>query len=749
MNIRKRSLQCVVMALAVTGGLGWRVLAAPQTSPAKPAQSARSGEVTAILVDVVVRDKAGQPVADLKPEEIQVIEDGVKQDVGSFTPIFKDGPNATVKSATTVLQAGALPGAASRPSGPADIQGTPGAAAAVAAANAPTEVLALLFDRLDGESRATAYRAALGYVDTETPDARAVAVFGIDLGLVPYQGFTRDIKQVKKAIEKFGNRAVSQFGSTATERRDMEERARAAGAAAAAQESQASAGGPGAAGSSMGAAQSDQMFADMQARSLQTFDALERDQRGYSTANALMAVVSSMRTLPGRKAVVFFSEGLSIPPNAQERFVAVVAAANRANVSIYSVDAKGLRTESTTKEARDEINAASQRMLSRNPAKDVTGEPMMAALERNENNLRLDPHSGLGLLAQQTGGLLVSNTNDFRRGLARVDSDMRNYYMVSYVPKNNEFDGRFREIAVKVTRPNVTVQHRKGYFAVRAPAGAPVLSYEAPALALLDRTPVPNAFPVRTGALRFPDEKRPGLTPLVVELPTSGITFKAAEDGYRSDVAIVVRIRNENGDLVDKMSQRYELTATAEQLPRAKSGEVIFYRQPDLPPGVYTAETVVRDALAETASVRFTTVEVRPTDPGHLRMSTLMLIRRVEKVPEAERISDSPLYMGDTLLYPNLGTPLAQGEKELGFYFTAYLPPSGPDASAAMTLVKNGQVVASVPLPLEKPDAQRRIRQLGRIPTEQLAAGNYELRVSVQQGNTHVSETAPFRVAGQ
>jgi VWFA-related protein len=182
---------------------------------------------------------------------------------------------------------------------------------------------------------------------------------------------------------------------------------------------------------------------------LQTFDSLERNQRGYSTANALMAVVSSMHTLPGRKAIVFFSEGLSIPPDVQERFVGVVAAANRANVSIYSVDAGGLRTESTLKETREEVMAASERTLQRNPTADTTGEPMMAALERNENNLRLNPHSGLGMLANQTGGLLVSNTNDFRRGLARVDSDLQNYYMVSYVPTNETFDGRFREILVR------------------------------------------------------------------------------------------------------------------------------------------------------------------------------------------------------------------------------------------------------------------------------------------------------------
>ena len=110
----------------------------------------------------------------------------------------------------------------------------------------------------------------------------------------------------------------------------------------------------------MGGPQVEMQMAAMQSRMLQTFETLERDHRGYSTANGLMAVVSSMRNMPGRKAVIFFSEGLSIPPNVEDRFIAVAAAANRANVSIYSMDAAGLRTESTLKETRDELTAASE-----------------------------------------------------------------------------------------------------------------------------------------------------------------------------------------------------------------------------------------------------------------------------------------------------------------------------------------------------------------------------------------------------
>jgi VWFA-related protein len=733
-----------VMAALVSVG----AQAGPQ-APARP--DSRRSDVTAILVDVVVRDNTGNPVADLRPDEFVVTEDGQTQKVGSFTPIFK--PSAPAESAGGARPAPALvpsrmitPAAAAAPHAP------PGSAVAAAAASAPEEVLAIVFDRLTPEARSVAHQAALGYVGRDVRTDKLMAVYGIDLGLVPYQWFTRDGPSVRKAIDSFANRSTSQFGSTREQRMEAREQGLRAGAAQSAAAQTAAGGGAaaGAAGAAIGGAAGDVQFAQMQERTLETFDALERDQRGYSTANALLAVVSSMRSVPGRKAVVFFSEGLSIPPDVQERFIAVVAAANRANVSIYSVDAAGLRTISTSKETRDEIMSAAQRTLSGNPTRDQTGEPMMAALERNENNLRLDPHSGLGMLADQTGGLIVSNTNDFRRGLARVDSDLRNYYMLSYVPSNPEFDGRFREIHVKVSRPGVTVQHRKGYFAVRAPAGVPVLTYEAPALALLDKTPVPNAFPVRAGAMRFPEPDHPGLTPVVVEVPTANLTFEPAPDDpkkYRSDTTVLVRFTNDDGDVLEKMSQRYELTGPLADLERAKSGEVIFYRQPDLPPGVYQMETVVYDALAKKASVRFATVEKPAVDTARLRMSNLLIVRRGEKVPESERIIGSPLYVGDMLLYPNLGLPLKRGEKELAFYFTAYLASAGAgDAAANLELLQNAKPLAQVDVPLAAPDAQGRIRQVGRIPIGQLTPGSYELRAAVRQGGTTVGQSVLFRV---
>ena len=96
----------------------------------------------------------------------------------------------------------------------------------------------------------------------------------------------------------------------------------------------------------MGTAPAAAQLAQMESQMIRDFDAMERDQQGYSTTNGLFAVIGALRRLPGRKSLVLFSEGLAIPPAVQRLFLGVIDAANRANVSIYTMDAAGLRAES-------------------------------------------------------------------------------------------------------------------------------------------------------------------------------------------------------------------------------------------------------------------------------------------------------------------------------------------------------------------------------------------------------------------
>ena len=131
-------------------------------------------------------------------------------------------------------------------------------------------------------------------------------------------------------------------------------------------------------------------------------------------------------------------------------------------------------------------------------------------MERTEDLLRYNNEGGLQLIAADTGGFLITGTNDIGTAFRRIDEDMRFHYLLTYAPVNDVMDGKFRTISVKVRRPDVTVFSRRGYRAVRAQGNAPVMAYEAPALALLDASPLPNAFASQANAFAFPEADRPG-----------------------------------------------------------------------------------------------------------------------------------------------------------------------------------------------------------------------------------------------
>ena len=698
---------------------------AAQQPPAQRAVEAEATNVTAIVVDVVVRDKQGNPIQGLTANEFQIFEDGVPQDLGSLTAVSK--PPVTPPGAATT------------------VAGAPGEPVGEAAKKAP-EVLALVFDRLSADGRALAFNAANQYIGQGKVSNNVVAVFGIDLSLVFHQQFTRDADAIRAAIRTAGGRSTSTFNTT---REQVSRSAQELISASNALNNMTSNAGQAGASSDIGGAAADAQFATIQRRMAETFQSLERDEQGFATANALMAVVSAMKAIPGRKSVVFFTEGLAIPPNVKARFESVIDAANRANVSIYPMDAAGLRTLSTTKETLDGVNEASAVTLGRDPTADVTDRPMMMALEKNEDLLRADPHSGLGQLADQTGGFLIANTNDLRNGFQRIDTDMRNYYVLTYVSKNPVYDGKFRTIDVKVKRNGARISSRKGYSpCARRPARRCSASRRrrwpcsiAPSCRTTSRCGRCRcAFPTPIGpAWRRCSSpwRRPGWRSGRCR---SGSSWNPTSSSSPASRTAPVRRSRSCRSATSSRSRSTSRTA-----PRRD--EILFYREPVLGPGVYTLETAVYDAVADKASVRIATVEINGARPDALRVSSLIAVRRAEKVPEAQRVPGSPLYVGEQLLTPSMGEPFSKAlTKELPFYFVVY-PAKDGTPTATLSLLSAGKPLAEVPLELGAADAKGRIPQVSRIPLDALQPGTYELRVAVKQGTQTAAQGLTFRLA--
>lgn len=715
-----------------------------QTPAQNPTNAARQEDrlrisSTEVALDVVVRDKKGHAVTDLTADDFEVLEDGARQPVESFKLVTRRAARPGAGKGETPAANTATPAGPARP--------------AVEKRNDPdigVSVVALVFDRLSPDARKRANDAALSYIGDSAPLSSFVGVFAINLSLVPLQNYTTDFNLVKNAVERAGALASASFNDARTpagfaEQSAQREAAATAGAAAAAAAGAAgNAAGAGAAASAGAGAAVDQQFAEMQRRTEETFTVLQRDQQGYATTNGLLAIVNSMRRLPGRKAVIFFSEGLSLPPNVQQHFRSVVNSANRANVSVYAVDATGLRTESTLQISRDEINQRARRRIDTLDRAMNTSGALTAGLERNEDLLKSDPQSGLQQLASETGGQFIGDTNKIGPKLKQIDEELGSYYLLTYAPTNQNYDGKFRNIAVKVKRSGVEVQARKGYYAVTPTGSSPLFYYEAAPLGVLSGGTKPHSFPILAAGINFPEAGKIGRTAVEVEVPTGAFTFSTDNEKkvYSTDFSIVVLIKDQAKQVVDKLSYHYALVGPLKGMDAAKKGKVLFYRETNLPPGKYDLEAVAYDALNNKASVTGHSLVVPNSDETHLRLSSVMLIQRLEQLKEK---SDSPFAVGEVMIYPNLGESVKKSAQKLGFYFTVY-PAKGSTEIPKLTLeiLQGAKSLARIPLQLAPPDAQGRIQSASALPLESLSPGNYELKITVSDSHGAVSRSTAF-----
>jgi VWFA-related protein len=690
-----------------------------QASPAAPQAVSTFGASTAsVLLDVVVRDKKGNLVRDLEAADFDVSEDSARQTVDSFRVVSKG----------EVASPGVVPPASS------DAEAMP------AAAPVPS-VIAFVFDRVSAGARDMARKAALAYTSNGHVEGDVAGIFVVGVP-EPTQPFTTDLTLIRLGIDRALGQVRAPSGASPPP--DV------AGA------TPTTAGGVLPLGREVRArgALAQATFERVQVQMARALESLEQDAQGYSTTNTLLAVVSGLRDIPGRKTLIFFSQGLIIPSTVQAQFRSVIASANRANVSVYAVDAGGLPVESQTAEARREIVQAAGRGLMdmSGTIVDASNGGMMRELERNESLLSLNPESGLKELAEETGGFLIRGTNDASGAFRRLEEDMRFHYLLWYTPTNETYDGSFRSIAIKLRRPGLVVQARKGYFAVRPSDSALLLAYQAPALAQLDRLPKPDSFPLGLQALSFPEAKRPGLAPVVVEIPGDAIAYtpNKGKDGaqvYDADLSIVVRIRNEAQQEVDRLSHHYLFRASAANLKGAKRGSVIFYREAILPPGRYTFEAAGYDAVSRKASVREEVLEVPAVAENRLRLSSIVLVKRADKLGATEKRDVNPLYFGDTILYPNTGEPFGKASAPaVEFYFVCY-GAGDPGRRASLEVRNQDRTVGATTLDLVAPDESGRIQQAGALPLQSLRPGSYSLRVTVSDSRGSDSRTVPFTVA--
>ncbi len=714
----------ILLQLGLLATIGACALIGTRLAAQEQTQSGSTTKVrsTTVLIDVVVKDKKGRPIRGLKPSDFQVYADGVQQEVGHFEEIGGQGPEAEKVAEAAPSGSGTAP------------QG---------------EFTAMVFDRLSPNSRNFALKAAQAYISEAPFPESKIGIFFADLAPRTLQFYTNQEETLKSVVDQALGGSTRQ-GSVSADAASGTAGSRPASDAGdiTAPEAPGGAGAPGAGGIVQGQAAVDAGTQGMSERMSSMAGRLQQDEQGYASTNTLLAIISSLEPLPGRKSILYFSEGVSVTPAVEKRFRSVISAANRANVSIYTIDAAGLRVQSSGTLSATQINSAADRGGANVSSTSLNsgGSLLQEGLERNETAIKSDVHGGLNRLAEETGGLLIRETNKLEDGMEEIAQDLSDYYLLGYTPKNSEMDGTYREIEVRVDAKDARPRFRKGYFAVDRSITEPLLDYEAPVLALMNKPDAAGPLTVRARSLSYPVKSAPGLVAVMAEVPPGTISFKEGDDQApaASDFRIVVLCRDKAGEIVRKVSQQYKIPKPAGENP---SGGILYYKQIKLDPGEYSVQVAGYDAIADKVGFSRTEVDVPAADPAVPRLSSVFIVRAAESAGNRSQGGVNPLLYQDLLLYPNLGEPLSKAKyPQITFYFAVFPGTEKLDA-AAVDLMSGGRVLHSFRVPLPAPDAEGKAQFASGIPSQSIPPGDYALRVTVGSGSDAVSRTCSFKLA--
>ena len=495
---------------------------------------------TAIIqIDVSVTDNRGRVITDLRRDEVEIYENGVKQDINGFSfvanlqpakekekKVDKKDPKANIPEPPLVLR-------------PEQVRRT----------------IALVVDdlTLSFESTAHVRRALKRFVDTQMQDGDLVGIIRTGAGIGALQQFTSNKQQLYAAIDrvKWNASGRGRFGSFDPTEPTMAERSRAQG---------------------------DEFTSDQDIEREKRFgaeaNAFRESVFTTGTLGALQYIVGNMGELPGRKSVILFSDGFQIFPrtgtgssnNLREDLGGfgagnagmasrtldfmreLVDIANRKSVIFYTIDARGLETTSIT--AQDTF--ADPTLLDRGALQS------MQSVSTDRSSELFDTQQGLVYLAKQTGGLAYYNQNDIGTGIEKALDD-QSFYLVAYEPGQESFDPsvrKFNKLEVKVLRKDTKVRHRSGFFVEEKKEDEKIrvdLSTPTKIMRALTSPFAVNGINVKLNALVGYSEKRGYYVHSFLHINTKDMHFTKMPNGNYQAVFDVLAISyGDNGVPVDK-----------------------------------------------------------------------------------------------------------------------------------------------------------------------------------------------------
>ncbi len=642
-----------------------------------------------VVVDVFVRDKSGKEIRNLNKEDFTVVEDGKPQALSIFE--FQQLAADPLAPATATPRVAAVKPAEARPqtittAAPGKIQ------------YQDRRLLVLFFDlsSMGPAEQVRAQKSALNFIGQHMTAADMVAVMTLSSQLKVVQDFTSDRDQIEAAIRSFVVGESSELAALGDTGADSEEDTGAA------------------------------------------FSADETEFNIFNTDNKLTALESAARmlsNLPEKKALVYFSSGISkTGVENQSQLRSTINAAVRANISFYPVDARGLMA---TAPGGDASKAAPR------------GSGIFTGSAQTQQRAQFnDQQETLVSLAADTGGKALLDNNDLALGITQAQSDIGSYYILGYYSSNPAQDGRYRRIQIKIASPlQAKLDYRSGYFAPKEFGKFTAADKESQleqALMLGDPvTDLPLALEVnyfRLGRDRY-------FVPVAVKIPGTEVVLAKKGGNETTDFDFIGQVRDNKGRAVASVRDGITVKlndASAAQLARRNFQYDTGFT---LPPGEYRLKFLAREnqtGKMGTFETKFVVPDLT-AQTGYLHVSSVVLGSQREALEAAvgsagsqkKAMAANPLIDGGQKLIPSV-TRVFRKDQNLYVYLEAYdttLRPTDKSASvvAAVSFLRGrAKAFETEPVRIAEPAAARGAMRIQfQVPLAKLLPGRYTCQVSV------------------
>lgn len=705
------------------------------TTPTPPQNSVENDDeivkisTTLIQVDVSVTDKNGKIVTDLKPEDFEIFENGKKQTITNFSFISSESKTKTI--ANTKLNKNEV----AIPLPPVQLR--------------PEQVyrtIALVVDDLgvSFENMVFVKRAMKKFVDEQMQPNDLVAILRTGGGSGVLQQFTSDKAVLHAAIQKIswnpiGNAGISSF--IPFQKNVVNE-----------------------------AALVDSYFSGSNEQRARNFEKMKEQidrENDFSrraaearannfaigTLGTLNSVINWMGRMPGKKSVIFFSDGFEICPDSNTHFSITSSSticnqmtdslrqltetANRSTVTIYTQDSRGLAT----------ANLSAEDSFTVSPALGEFQRTTATSATTRDSDVR-KRQDGLIYLANETGGKSFINTNDYNASFSQALEDQKGYYLIGYQPDSDFFrdkNVKFNKLSVKVSAPDTTVRYRSGFFGVsdsdKKDEKAKQESQQTPAQQIMTAVTSPfaaNDIDIKLNSLFSHNDKTGLFINNLVFIDPKSLTFADQPNGdKKANFNILVLVINEKSQIVNSVSKNHNLTVKKDNYQKIlEEGFVYTFVSPIKDTRFHQIRVAVQDTVSSKLGSANQFLDIPNLKDKKLALSSLNLesysTKEWENLLNNVKVEKETDPLVDTASRSfKKGTILSYGLE----IFNAKLQQNAAQLKARIRLFKDGELFMEnefAPLPEQQGNKGVYIYKGAFSLGSQIPVGEYVLQVIVQ-----------------